>query len=110
MDNKASKHEKTLVVMELDQLIKIIYDVMDDVLVKRGPDIIREANEKEYLTGSEVRAKLGFSVRSLQHIRDSRQISFMKHGRKIVYSRLGVEKFLQEHHILPRENERGVKP
>lgn len=47
--------------------------------------MIRRATTKEYLTTNEVMEFTGWSRRTVQHLRDTKQIEFTQHGRKILY-------------------------
>jgi excisionase family DNA binding protein len=60
------------------------------------PELIRKATDKKYLTKEEVKDLTGWSDRTLQHLRDSRQIPFVKHGKKILYPYEGFMQFLEE--------------
>ena len=58
--------------------------------------------KKQWLTKEELKRLTGFSDRTIQNLRDSRQIPFSQHGRKIVYPTRGIERFLQEHVVSTR--------
>ncbi len=110
MKNQTPGPVPILIVSEYEQLRKIIKEEVGLAFKNQVPDMIKKANEKDFLTCAELQELLGRSSRNLQHLRDTRQIAFVKHGRKIVYPRAGIEKFIQDHHVLPRENKKGVKP
>lgn len=66
------------------------------------PGLIQEATRKPYLTREEVKQITGWSDRTLQHLRDSRQIPFAQHGRKITYPSRGLYEFLDARNVIPR--------
>lgn len=83
---------------ELDQAIKqAVSDAVSEVL----PVLIRKATAKEYLTKDELQELTGWSSRTIQNLRDTRQIPFSQHGRKILYPYTGIMEFLKENHIKP---------
>lgn len=50
---------------------------------------------KAWLTRQEIKELTGWSDRTLQNLRDSGQIPFSQHGRKILYPRTGIMEFLE---------------
>lgn len=57
--------------------------------------VIERANEERYLTRARVKEMTGWSDRTLQHLRDTEQIDFIKHGRKILYPRDAFYAYLE---------------
>lgn len=83
---------------ELDQAIKqAVSEAVQDVL----PVLIRKATAKEYLTKDELQELTGWSSRTLQNLRDTRQIPYTQHGKKILYPYDGIMEFLKANHIKP---------
>ena len=68
---------------------------------------IKRAVEKPYLTNSELMEITGWSNRTLQHLRDSRQIPFIKHGNKVLYDSTEIHSFLENHKIKSRYHGKG---
>ena len=84
---------------ELDALIKqAVTEAIEDVL----PTLIQKATAKEFLTKDELMKLTGWSSRTIQNLRDTRQIPFSQHGRKILYPYDGIREFMNEHHIKPK--------
>lgn len=77
----------------------ILKQVIDQIFDERIPDIAEKSNEKAFLTKSEVMALTGWSSRKLQYMRSSNQISYVKHGRSIVYPTEELYNLLEAHHI-----------
>lgn len=66
------------------------------------PEIIREATAKQWLTKKELQELTGWSNRTIQYMRDTRQIPFSQHGYKILYPRKGILEFLESNYIKPK--------
>lgn len=67
------------------------------------PPLVRAATQKPWLTKADLKALTGWSDRTIQHLRDTRQIPFSQHGRKITYPTDGIEAFLQANGVPARE-------
>ena len=93
------KQKLKVVVLTEDQLTQLITDTVDQVLVKRIPEIMRRANRKEYLTTSELKELTGMSYRMQKYHRDERNISYSQDGRKVFYKTIDVEQFMEERKI-----------
>ena len=92
----------SVVVTNPETLRIIIRAAFDDAVSESLPDLVRKATTKQYLTGQEAQEYMGLSRRKLQYLRDTRQIPFVQHGRKILYPSDGIEQFLQDHRISVR--------
>jgi hypothetical protein len=55
---------------------------------------------EEYIDSTSAKEMLGICQRTLQEYRDRRIIGFHQVGRKIMYRRSDIEKFLDEHYIV----------
>lgn len=82
---------------------EILSETVDKILARRIPEIIRQANRKEYLTTAEFKELTGCSNRVQQYLRDEGKIPFSQEGRKIFYRTVDVEAFMQERRIEARE-------
>ena len=69
------------------------------------PTVIRRSKQKEWLTKDELKELTGWSNRTIQYLRDTRQIPFAQHGRKILYPTAGIEQFLKDHHVKPQKTD-----
>ncbi len=92
----------SVIVTDVDQIRSLIQEAVRDAVESELPDLVRKATQKKWLTRDELRELTGWSYRTIQHLRDSRQIPFSQHGRKIVYPTAGIEQFLGEHKIKPK--------
>ena len=72
------------------------------ILKEEIPKLIRDLGKKEWLTKEELMNLTGWSGRTIQHMRDSQQIPYSQHGRKILYPRKGIMQFLEDHYIRPK--------
>mgnify|MGYP000563181426 CR=1 FL=1 len=87
-----------------EELQEAVEEAVAEIIDKKLPSIIRKANRSEWLTTKELQALTGWSYRSQKHLRDTNQIPFSQHGRKIVYPTEGIEEFLRENEIRPQES------
>lgn len=81
------------------EMKKAVAEAVAEILDEELPSIIRKSQRSEYLTTKELKELTGWSYRSQKHLRDTNQIPFSQHGRKIVYPTAGIEKFLREQSI-----------
>lgn len=88
-----------VIVTERNELQKIIKKCLRAEAENFIPKIVRKAIEKPWMTKQELMDLTGWSSRTLQHLRDTNQIPYSKHGRKILYPRDGIMEFLEEHQI-----------
>lgn len=82
-------------------LQKAIETAVESALQKQLPDLVKQATTKPYLTKQEIMELTGWSSRTLQHLRDTYQIHFVQHGRKILYPTEELYEFLEKHHVKP---------
>lgn len=78
---------------------EILVRTVDKVLANRIPQIMRQANRKEYLTTGEVEELTGLSSRAQKYHRDCRNLSYSQEGRKIIYRTEDVEKFIEDRRV-----------
>lgn len=93
----------SVIVTERSQLRELIESVVREVNKETVPDIVKRATQKPWMTKDELMELTGWSSRTLQNLRDSNQIPYSKHGRKILYPRDGVMAFLEDHEIPARD-------
>ena len=84
------------------ELQEAIRDAVKEQIRELVPEIIREAVAKPWLTKDELIHLTGWKPRTIQYLRDSRQIPFSQHGYKILFPRKGILEFLEANHIKPR--------
>ena len=86
---------------DLEKLIsRITKETLEDVL----PKVIREATRKEWLTTEEVTEILQCSIRHVQYLRDSKQLTYSKNGRLIRYHIDDVDALLNASKVERVEN------
>lgn len=88
-----------------EELREAVSEAVADILDKKLPSIIRKSQRSEWLTTKELRELTGWSYRSQKHLRDTNQLTYCQHGRKIVYPTKSIEKFLRDHKIQPKDQE-----
>lgn len=94
---------ETVIVTTTSDLEKVLSKLFDKKVNETLPDLVKEATAKPWLTKEELMDLTGWSARTIQHMRDSDQIPYSKHGRKILYPRDGILEFLEAHHIKPHK-------
>lgn len=77
---------------------ELIKEAFEELSVVKSQSTAKAPN-KQWLTRTELKELTGWSDRTLQHLRDSRQIPFSQHGRKILYPTDGIYKFLEENRV-----------
>lgn len=77
----------------------ILSETVDQLLARRIPQIIRQANRKDYLTTAELKELTGFSYRVQKYHRDKGNLTFIHEGRKFLYPVDDVERFMNERKI-----------
>lgn len=87
-----------------EELCNTIQKAVEFALDTRLPVAIREATSKPFLTKQELIDLTGWSSRTIQHMRDTNQIPYSQHGRKILYPAKGIFEFLKKHEIIPHHN------
>lgn len=101
MENQSSNSD-TVIVTTASKLEELLSKVFEKKIEETLPELVKEATSKPWLTKEELIDLTGWSSRTIQHMRDSNQIPYSKHGRKIIYPRKGILKFLEDHHIKPQ--------
>ena len=86
-----------------EDLQDLINQAVSNAVREQVPEIVREATAKQWLTKQDLKELTGWSERTIQHLRDSDQIPYAKHGHKILYPRQGIMEFLEVHHVKPRK-------
>lgn len=86
-----------------DELKSIVEQAVAEAMAERVPDIVRKVTRKEWLTTQEAMELLDCSRRHLYHLRDTEQISYHQHGRKILFHIDELERFLEENKVKRRE-------
>jgi len=92
-----------VIVTNKNQLKELISEVFRSEVNTTLPELVKQATAKPWLTKEELMDLTGWSSRTIQHMRDSNQIPYSKHGRKILYPRTGIMEFLENHHIRPNQ-------
>lgn len=84
-----------------NELDSAISEAVERTVRNLMPELIRKATSKEYLTKEEIKELTGWSDRTLQNLRDRRQIPYTRHGKKILYPYDGLMEFFEKCHIKP---------
>jgi hypothetical protein len=100
----------TIITADSETLRTLIRDAVAEAVSEQVPGIVKQATAKDWLTKTDVLEMTGWSERTLQYMRQSRQIPFSKHNRKIMYPSDGIQQFLTDHNVLPYGKKKGVQP
>ena len=92
----------TIVAADRETIKQIFSEALREVVTEELPPLVRDATRKPYLTRDELQQLTGWSIRTIVHLRQTRQIPFSQHGRKILYPTDGILSFLRENHVKPR--------
>ena len=66
------------------------------------PDALREATAPEWLGRDEACQRYGLTPRQLTYMRTNRSIEFTQHGRRILYNRESLERWIDEGRVTPQ--------
>lgn len=88
-----------------DYLASFIQEAIDQSLQQQMDSLLEKverATQEPYLTREKLKEITGWSDRTLQHLRDTEQITYVQHGRKILYPRDEFYEFLEANKFKPR--------
>lgn len=91
--------ENQVFVPTKEEFRSIIKQTVDDVLAHRIPQIMRQANRKEYMTTAEVEELTGMTSKTQKYHRDAGNLSYSQEGRRILYRTVDVEEFIESRRI-----------
>lgn len=92
-----------VIVTDHKTLQDLIGEAVAEALAQQLPKLLRDAVRKPLLTRDEVKELTGWSDRTLQHLRDTRQLPFVQDGRKILYPTDGLQEFISSRSIPSRK-------
>ena len=82
-----------------DELQKAITEAVESAVANKLPEIIRKATSKSHYTIDEAAKILSVTRRHLQYLRDTNQISFVQHGRKVWFKAEDLDKFFNNNYL-----------
>lgn len=94
--------ETKVIVTTPEELQGIVNEVVQKALKEALPKAIEEAKRKPYLNTDEVMELTGWARRTVQHLRDTRQIEFIQHSKKILYPRNALDEFFEKGRVRVR--------
>ena len=86
---------KKLTIISDDDLDLMIQIAVEKALVKSINSLEDKLIKHSYLTKAEVIELTGWSDKTIQNLRDHKQIPYTKHGRKILYPARGIYDLLK---------------
>ena len=87
--------DKKLTIITSGDLNIIIQEAIEKSLLNSINSLEDKIIKHSYLTKAEVIELTGWSDKTIQNLRDHKQIPFTKHGRKILYPTKGIYDFLK---------------
>jgi len=93
----------SVIVMEPEELERLVSEAVDRTVSERVPEIVKRITEDTWMTTEDVENEFKLTRPQQAHYRDTRQLSFTKHKRKIFYKRADLVDFMEENHIPARD-------
>lgn len=93
------------IVTNPDDVRRYVQEAVVEAIKAELPGLVIEATRPEFYTNGQVERLTGWSRRTLQHLRDTRQIDFVQHGRKISYPSKALHDLMERHRVLARGGE-----
>ena len=90
------------VVLQENELQELIEGAVERSMAKYIPGAIRQATKKQFLTVDELSELTGWSRRTIQYLRDSRQIPFYQDGRRVLFKTQEIEEYLESRKVRAR--------
>lgn len=90
------------IVISPEELQNLIESAVERSVEKHVPNVIRQATKKEFLTVDELSQLTGWSRRTIQYLRDSRQLPFYQDGRRVLFKTDEIEGYLQSKRVRAR--------
>ena len=87
-----------------NELQEAIQQAVEKAVLERIPELIRRATSKSHYTIDEACKILSVTRRHLQYLRDTNQISFVQHGRKVWFKAEDLDDFFNINYIKMEEN------
>jgi excisionase family DNA binding protein len=84
------------------QFKALVADAVNEALEPHMRKLTMAPTMKPVYTPIEAMGLLGISKRTLQYLRDSKQISFVQHGRKIHFRAADIQEYLDNNRISRR--------
>jgi excisionase family DNA binding protein len=84
-----------IVLLNAEEARALLAPIIREEVSKSLEDFAILPLSRVWLTRQEMKKLTGWSDRTLQNLRDSGQIPFSQHGRKILYPRAGIMEFLE---------------
>ncbi|MEX0660486.1 MAG: hypothetical protein WEA58_11435 [Balneolaceae bacterium] len=90
---------QNVVILPESKVKELFQGELEKVLKAQIPQIIRQANRKDYLTTGEVEELTGLSSRAQKYHRDCGNLPYSQEGRKIIYQTVDIEKFIEDRRV-----------
>ncbi|MEQ9308108.1 MAG: helix-turn-helix domain-containing protein [Balneolaceae bacterium] len=88
-----------IIIATSENFREILSVTVEEILARRIPQIMRQANRKEYLTTSELEELTGMTSRTQKYHRDAGNLEFSQEGRRILYKTDDIEAFILDRRV-----------
>jgi hypothetical protein len=86
-----------------EELNNTVREAVEDLLQKELPSLLRKAKRKEWINTNELMELTGWSRRTIQYLRDKREIPFSQKKHRILYPMDGIEEYLRANQVNPKD-------
>lgn len=91
-----------VIVTDRETLESTLADVVRRVMLRSVPDVLREAEKPEWMSRDQACETYGLTPRQLTYMRNNGRITYTQHGRRILYERESLEKWIEEGRVKAR--------
>jgi hypothetical protein len=91
-----------VIVTDRETLESTVADVVRRIMLGTVPDVLREAEKPEWMSRDQVCKTYGLTPRQLTYMRNNGRIEYTQHGRRILYNRESLEKWVDEGRVRAR--------
>jgi len=91
-----------VIVTDAETLETTVERVIERVMLDRIPDAIQEANQPDWLSRDTVCDRYDLTPRQLTYLRSNNRIEYTQHGRRILYNRASLERWIENGRVKAR--------
>jgi len=99
-----------IIVTEEATLNSAVSEAVRRAMMQTVPDALREATAPEWMGREEVCQRYSLTPRQLTYMRTQRSVEFTQHGRRILYNRESLERWIEEGRVKPKNNGASDEP
>ena len=92
----------SIIVTDPDTLRQAVSEAVEQVLLSKVPNAIREAKKPEWARKEYVKERFGWTDRQLTYLRNQGRVEYTQHGRRILYHVPSLERYIEKGRVKPR--------